>query len=110
MRFKLFFNEQKNKLEINCLNDNKNKDIILPDDPEQHLYFPIPNTMKKDISAKLETLISDEVSAEFIALGNEIKALTDRRREMVNELRKKINPEIMEKCEEFRAENAEHFI
>jgi hypothetical protein len=109
MRFKLYFNEQKQELDINCLKDT-HSDTILPEDPTQHVFFPIPNEMLNDIHAYLKPLIEDTVSQEYLQIQETIKALNDRKREMINDLRTKINPKIMSKCEQFKNENAEHFI
>jgi predicted alternative tryptophan synthase beta-subunit len=109
MRFKLYFNEQKQELDINCLKDT-HSDTILPDDVSQHVYFPIPNEMREEIHEYLKPLIDDTVSEEYLQIQETIKALNDRKREMINDLRAKINPKIMAKCETFKNENAEHFI
>lgn len=109
MRFKLYFNEQQQALDINCLKD-EHADTILPEDPAQHVYFPIPNEFRNDIHKMLVPLIDDTVSEEYIQLQASIKELNDKKRELINELRMKINPKIMAKCEKFKEENAEHFI
>jgi hypothetical protein len=109
MRFKLYFNEQKQALDINCLKD-EHADTILPTDPAQHVYFPIPNEFKDDVHKMLVPLIEDTVSEEYLEIQEAIKAMNDKKRELINELRMKINPKIMSKCEQFKNENAEHFI
>jgi hypothetical protein len=109
MRFKLYFNEQKQELDINCLKDT-HSDTILPDDVSQHVYFPIPNELREDIHKYLTPLITDTVSEEYLKIQETIKALNDRKRELINDLRAAINPKIMAKCEKFKEENAEHFI
>ena len=109
MRFKLYFNEQKQELDINCLKD-EHTDIILPEDPSQHVYFPIPNDMRDEIHKVLVPLIEDTVSEEYLKIQEAIKALNERKRELINELRVQINPKIMTTCEKFKEDNAEHFI
>lgn len=109
MRFKLYFNEQKQELDINCLKDT-HSDTILPTDVSQHVYFPIPNDLLKEVHDYLVPLIDDTVSEEYIQIQETIKALNDRKRDLINDLREKINPKIMAKCETFKNENAEHFI
>lgn len=109
MRFKIFFNEQKQQLDINCLND-QHTDTILPKDPNQHLYYPIPNELKMEIKKELMPILDDESAQEYNAITEEIKALTDKRRDMINDLRTKLNPMIMAKCEKFKLDNAEYFI
>lgn len=109
MRFKLYFNEQKQELDINCLKD-EHSDIILPEDPSQHVYFPIPNDMRDEIHKQLTPLITDTVSEEYLQIQEAIKALNDRKRELIDTLRVQINPKIMERCKKFKDENAEHFI
>jgi len=109
MRFKLNFNDQKKCLEINCLKST-GQDIILPDDPAQHVYFPIPINLKKRINDKLINLIDKDDELDFLAINDEIKALTNKRKELLNSLRSSTNPKIMEACEKFREDHAEHFI
>jgi hypothetical protein len=109
MRFKLYFNEQQQALDINCLKD-ENSDVILPEDPAQHVYFPIPNELRGEMHKLLVPLIEDTVSEEYLQIQESIKALNEKKRSLINELRIAINPKIMAKCEEFKKENAEYFI
>lgn len=109
MRFKIFFDEKTNKLDINCLPDT-NVDIILPENPSQHVYYPIPKDLSNVVHEYLLPLLDDEAAQEYAQITEDIKALTDRRREMINELRTLLNPKIIEKCEDFRIDHAEHFI
>ena len=109
MRFKLHFNDKLQQMDINCLHDNNN-DTILPDDPSQHVYYPIPKELRHKIRKSLLEIIDPETTKEFIELGKEIKELTNRRRDMMNNLREELNPKIMEQCEKFKSENAEFFI
>lgn len=109
MRFKLYFNEQTQNLDINCLKDT-HTDTILPTDVSQHVYFPIPNELHEEIHKILTPLITDTVSEEYIQIQEAIKALNDRKRDLINDLREKINPKIISTCEKFKQENAEHFI
>ena len=109
MRFKIFFNEQSCKLDINCLNDS-HTDTILPTDPAQHVYFPIPNELAKEIKEELLPLLDGGLAEKYQAITDQIKELTDKRRDMINELRMELNPKIMETCKAFKEENAEYFI
>lgn len=109
MRFKIFFNESSQYLDINCLND-AHTDKILPENPSQHVYFPIPNDLRNEIKAELLQILNDESAKEYHQITEDIKALTDKRRDMINDLRIKLNPKIIEICEKFKEENAEYFI
>lgn len=109
MRFKLHFNEERQKLEINCLNDNAG-DIIIPEDVSQHIHYPIPNDLKKNIKKTLDELLQASYTQEFIDIDKQIKDLTNHRRAMMNKFRAELNPQIIEKCKSFRLDNAEHFI
>jgi len=109
MRFKIFYNEKDSKLNINCLSDN-HSDIILPENPDQHVYFPIPDELKDDIKKELLSLISDEDLESFENINDNIKLLLEQRKEMIHNIRKRTNPLIIEKCEEFKLERAEDFI
>jgi hypothetical protein len=109
MRFKLYYDDGKKALDINCLPD-KNEDKILPENPSQHVYYPIPNKMKDLIHAELVDLIETDAAKEFQKLGLEIKALTDARKELLNNMRTELNPKIMQQCTKFKENHAEHFI
>ena len=109
MRFKIYFNEQLQNLDINCLADTFS-DTILPEDVNQHVYFPIPNDLQKEIKDNLMPLLDDGSASELRDILEQIKNLTDRRRDVINELRVKLNPQIIEKCQQFKEDNAEYFI
>jgi hypothetical protein len=110
MRFKLFFNEKEQKLDFNCLTDS-NTDIILPENPEQHVYYPIPNDLQREMKAALMPLIEDEnISQEIADLQVEIKNILEKRRQLIYDLRMKLNPSIIEVCKQFKEDNAEYFI
>lgn len=109
MRFKIFFNDQKQELDINCLKD-AHSDTILPENPDQHVYFPIPNDLRAEIKEYLMPIIDDELVDKYNEITDEIQKLTNARRSMINELRTKLNPSIIDKCEEFKYENAEWFV
>lgn len=109
MRFKLHFNEERQKLEVNCLND-KAGDIIIPEDVNQHIHYPIPSDLKTRIKKSLDELLLDSYTQEFINIDKQIKDLTNHRREMMNKIRQEVNPKIIEKCKSFRMDNAELFI
>jgi len=109
MRFKIYYNEKSNKLDINCLRDTYT-DIILPENADQHVYFPIPGDMQKDIKAYLMPILSEEEATEIEKIRQEIEALNLKRKDFIEALRVKYNPVIIEKCEEFRLQNSEWFI
>lgn len=111
MRFKIYYNEIQEKLDINCLKDS-HCDIILPINPEQHVYYPIPENFKDVIKKELLQLIESEqnIIDELKDVMSNVKNLTDKRRELINELRRKMNPQIIEKCQTFREDHAEYFI
>lgn len=109
MRFKLFYNEQKETLDINCLPDSFN-DIILPDNVEQHVYYPIPKELGKQIKTEMMELIDQEDGAAIEEIRQQMLGLVQARKDLVNRLREKYNPLIMEKCKQFRDDNAEYFI
>lgn len=109
MRFKIYFDEQTQSLDINCLTDNYT-DTILPEDPAQHVHFPIPNDLQKEMKASLMALLDENTTRELREVLEGIKALTDKRRDIVNDLRVKLNPLIIDKCQKFKEDNAEFFI
>jgi hypothetical protein len=109
MRFKLYYNEQTEQMDFNCLKD-KFTDVILPDDPNQHVYFPIPDELQNEIREELLSLVTAQDSEDMQLISEQMKALTSKRKELVNNLRVKLNPKIIEKCKEFKEDNAEYFI
>lgn len=109
MRFKLYYSEKDKLLKINCLKDNF-PDIILPENPDQHVYYPIPDELYEDIKKELNSIIPNEYIEIVKDLDEQISDLMKIRSECINDLRIKINPVIMERCKEFKLENAEYFI
>ena len=109
MRFKIFFNEEKKALDINCLQDS-HSDTILPTNTDQHVYFPIPNELSKEIKEEMMKILDGKRSEEYNAITDEISKLSQRRKEMVTSLREELNPKIIEVCERFKEANAEYFI
>lgn len=109
MRFKIFFNEGEQKLDINCLNDN-HTDIILPENPDQHVYYPIPNDLRSEIKEYLKDILDDNATDEINSIIGEIVELQQKRKQAIYNLREKLNPEIIQRCEIFKKENAEYFI
>ena len=109
MRFKIVFNDVQKVMDINCMNDDS-KDIIFPTNPEQHLHYPVPLELSGKVKSELMPVLSEDMSKAFIDLDKEIKNLTDRRREMMNNMRKELNPKLLLALEKFKADNAEYFI
>lgn len=109
MRFKLYYNEATNELDFNCLKDN-NTDIILPDNPDQHIYYPVPDELRDDIHTELLTLIDQEIAEQFSEINDEVQELMTKRRVLMSKIRKQINPLVMKKLLDFKEDNAEYFI
>lgn len=109
MHFKVVYNYFIDSLDINCLPDN-NSDIILPENTDQHVYFPIPSDLKNKIKSEMNKIIPKEKSDEFSNLVKDIHILEKMRKEKISEIRKNINPEIIKVCKQFREDNAEEFI
>ena len=109
MRFKLIYDDVCQKLHINCLKD-ENEDVILPKNPDQHVFYPLHNKLLKKATQEFQELI-DPVDAEFFKeISDDIKRLTDLKSEKMHDLRVKYNEKIMEKAIQFKSENAEYFI
>lgn len=111
MRFKVIFMENTNKFKVNVLIDSSTE-IILPENPDQHVFYPIPAQGRDEIAEKIETLLSEysDEQERLIQIFNDIKVLHDEKRTLITELRRKINPEIFNICEEFRNEYPEYFL
>jgi len=109
MRFKIYFNEAQNKIDVNCLKD-EHCDVIIPENLDQHLHYPIPNNLDQEIREYIVKDIDQEYSQMFIDLMNDARELQTRRKNLMQEIRTKYNPLIIEKCNSFKEEHAEHFI
>lgn len=109
MRFKIYFNEKTKSLDVNCLED-KSLDKIIPENPDQHISYPIPIESRKEIKKYLTDILNSELSKEFIDLENDINVLNTIKREKMHELRKVLNVEIFKKCEDFKEDFPEYFI
>jgi len=109
MRFKLFFSEVSKTITINVLKDS-GVDIILPENLDQHLYYPIPNEMQQEVLKSIQKIIKDEDTKCLIQMEDDITVAIKKRAEAINSMRKKYNPKIMEFCQEFKMKNPEWFI
>lgn len=109
MRFKIFFNEPKGALDVMCLKDDSNE-IILPENTNQHVYYPIPAELMKEIHDDLLSLLDQSITDELNAIGAAINDLHQKRNTMVDGVRAKLNPSIIERCENFKLTHPEHFI
>ena len=109
MRFKVFFNERDNEIQINCLPSDDN-DIIIPENVAQHIHYPIPKELQREISKEMNKLIDKHDVDDYLAIADEIKELQERRRQLINNVRVKMNPLIVQKCEDFKMDHPEYFI
>jgi len=109
MRFKIFFNDSKNELDINCLKDD-HIDTILPESPDQHVYYPIPNDLLEEIKECIMPILDKDIIDRYNSITDEIQKMHVEKRKMINDIRTQLNPVIIEKCEKFRFDNAEWFI
>ena len=109
MRFKIFFNEPKGALDVKCLKDDSNE-IILPENTNQHVFYPIPAELMKEIYDDLLSLLDQSITDEFNAIYASIKELQQKRNTMVDGVRAKLNPSIIERCEKFKLTHPEYFI
>jgi hypothetical protein len=109
MRFKIFFNELKQSLDVNCL-CGPSSEVFLPENPAQHVLYPIPNELALDIREYLHGMLEQSISQEFKRIDASIKELQQQRRELIDKARVKMNPAIIEHCEKFKAEHPELFI
>lgn len=109
MHFKVVFNPVDCLLDINCLKD-KNEDTFIPENPDQHVYFPIPIKLKDKLKKELMKLINSEEEQEFVKMIKDINELDNKRKEKISQIRTRINPEIIKVCKKFREDNAEEFI
>jgi hypothetical protein len=84
--------------------------VILPDNLDQHVYFPIPRELTPQIKDHMSNLIDDRYTKELEAIRQQMIDLHEKRQSLIYELREKYNAKIIEECEKFKDENAEHFI
>jgi hypothetical protein len=109
MRFKIFFNELKQSLDVNCLSGHASE-VFLPENPAQHVLYPIPNELALDIREYLQGMLDQSISQEFNRIDASIKELQQQRRELIDKARVKMNPAIIEHCEKFKIDHPELFI
>ena len=109
MRFKVFYNEKINEIDISCLKD-KNKSIILPEALDQHVSYPIPKDMEKIIKKELFELIDKKETEKYLAITGEIQELQNKRKNMIEELRAELNPKILKTCEGLKERFPEYYI
>jgi hypothetical protein len=109
MKFKLVFDEKKSELKIHCLY-SKDNNIVLPDNTEHPVFFPIPIEFKTEIEEYITNIIDIEHNDKVKEITKEIRNLQEQRSLYIKELRKIINPKIIEKCKEFADGNPEYFI
>ena len=109
MRFKVFYKEVLKKIMISVLKDDSN-DKILPQNLDQHVYFPIPDKLLKKVDKEIQNIINVEDIECIERIDIEQEALIQKRKDTIKEMRKKYNPQIMKFCEEYRENNAELFI
>ena len=108
MRFKLFYEE--NRIKINVLTDNSS-DTILPENLDQHVYYPIPNEFIKQVQTSIQDILSVEDSTTTIQeIDCQMAKLIQKRKDALVNMKKKYNPKIMEFCEEYKINNPEWFI
>jgi ubiquinone biosynthesis protein COQ9 len=109
MRFKVFFNELTQSLDINCL-CGADSEVFLPENTAQHVLYPIPNELALDIREYLQGMLDQSISQEFKRIDVTIKELQQQRRQLIDEARVKMNPTIIEYCEKFKIDHPEFFI
>jgi hypothetical protein len=109
MRFKIFFNELTQSLDINCL-CGPSSEVFLPENTMQHVLYPIPSELALDIREYLRAMLDQSISQEFKRIDASIKELQQQRRQLLDDVRLKMNPTIIEYCEKFKAEHPELFI
>ena len=94
---------------MNCLKDDTNE-IILPENTNQHVFYPIPSVLTKEIHDDLLSLLDQSITDEFNAIDASIKELQQKRKAMIDGVRAKLNPSIIERCENFKLNHPEYFI
>lgn len=109
MRFKLVNDDNEGLIKINVLID-KTSQTIIPEDTDQHLYFPIPNKLKNDVLKKINNIIDKEDSYCIKQIDKKINNLIKERKKILNEMREKYNPKIHNFCKEYKMDNSEWFI
>ena len=109
MRFKIFFNELTQSLDVNCLSGHASE-VFLPENTAQHVLYPIPSELALDIREYLRAVLDQSISQEFKRIDASIKELQQQRRQLIDEARAKMNPKIIEHCEKFKADHPELFI
>lgn len=114
MRFKIYYDDLFKRIIVNVLRDSFNTETGIPETrnkDKQHVYFPIPEKYRQELSDVLnEMIITPEMDQEIQNINDKIKDLTDQRNELISNIRLEKNPEIIKTCRKFRDERAEEFI
>lgn len=109
MRFKVIFDEKTKSLEINAIPDGFS-DIILPENVDQHVQFPIPDDAYSIFYKQLRTLITEQDTQHFKDLQDNLEQIQTSKRLAMQKLRTELNPKIIELCVDFKENNPEYFI
>lgn len=109
MRFKIFFNELKQSLDVSCLRSACTA-VWIPENTAQHVLYPIPDELAPNILEYLQGMLDQSISDEFKNIDASIKELQQKRSKLINEARAKMNPTIIEYCEKFKIDHPELFI
>lgn len=111
MKFKIYYNQSKNKFDINYYSYNDPIiDELIPENPNTRVLFNFPAKEVKFIKNEFEDIIPDEESEKIRKIEQEIKDLQKYRQEMVLEVRRKYNPILVEKCRTFKEDHPEYYI
>lgn len=121
MRFKVYYDEKSKSLDINCLRDSKSSTPIVDDkgipvSPHGHAYFNIPENLNDDIRdyirENLPVIMKDfnKEAEEIDKILEQISELQARRNEIIDDIRSKSYPKVLETCREFTLLHPEFFI
>ncbi len=109
MRFKVFYDEKINSIKIGVLTDTSTE-IILPENVDQSLHYPIPNEFKKEVQKTVQNLIDSDDSACIDRIDKDFADLVQKRKDTMKKMREKYNPLIMKFCEDYKMNFPEWFI
>lgn len=111
MKFKIYFDQTKNKFNINYyIYNDPCIDELIPEKLNDCAIFNFPAKEVQFIKDAFNNIIPEEESEKIRKIEEEIKNLQKHRQEMVLEVRRKFNPILIEKCRTFKEDYPEYYI
>lgn len=111
MKFKLVLHEASNKIKINSQSTFKGCTTLLPRNLNQHVHYDLPRGLLPLVEDRFHNLLKDRPEEEEIRdIRIHFEELVQRRKIIIEKMRRDINPKIIEICESLKEDYPEEFI